>query len=209
MNNGQDHHFSLIEKDLLLIQAEKFLRFYNHPQTAAHCASVANQAKLLAIRFNINPILAEVTGYLHDISAIIPTPQRVMYAKTHGIPVLPEELKAPMILHQKISTVICQELFGIEDQAILSAVGCHTTLKKEASLLDKVVFLADKIAWDQTGEPPYQQQLLTALDHSLDAAVWIYLDYLWSQRENLVVIHPWFVDAYQEYFEDNTTEKQP
>jgi HD superfamily phosphohydrolase YqeK len=122
---------------------------------------------------------------------------------------LPEELKAPMILHQKISVVICQEIFGIEDQDILSAVGCHTTLKKEASLLDKVVFLADKIAWDQTGQPPYQQQLLTALDFSLDAAIWVYLEYLWSQRENLVVIHPWFVDAYQEYNQNNTTEEQP
>ncbi|MAT44284.1 MAG: HAD family hydrolase [Anaerolineaceae bacterium] len=209
MNNRQGYDFSLQEKDLLLIQAEKFLSFYNQSQTAAHCASVSNQAKHLANRFNTNPIQAEVAGYLHDISAIIPTPQRVMYAKSHGIPVLPEELKAPMILHQKISTVICQEVFGIEDQEILSAVGCHTTLKKEASLLDKVVFLADKIAWDQTGQPPYQQKLLTALDRSLDAAVWVYLDYLWSQHENLVVIHPWFVDAYQEYIQYISTEKQP
>ncbi len=197
--------FTPQEKDELIEEALRFLKFYNQPKTADHCAAVAAQSGILAHRFDVNPIQAEIAGYLHDISAVIPTPQRVMYAKTNGIPVLPEELKAPMILHQKISVVICQDVFGIEDQAILSAVGCHTTLKKEAAPLDKVVFLADKIAWDQSGLPPYQQQLLTALDHSLDAAVWVYLDYLWKQRETLQVIHPWFVEAYQENAQKNTS----
>ena len=191
--------FTIEEKNNLIKEASRFLNFYNLPKTADHCAAVANQARELAVRFKTNPIQAEIAGYLHDISAIIPTHQRVMYAHTHQIPVLPEELKAPMILHQKISFVICREIFGIEDQAILSAVGCHTTLKKEASQLDKVIFLADKIAWDQTGQPPYQQQLLTALDQSLNAAVWVYLDYLWANRETLKVVHPWFVEAHQEF----------
>jgi len=81
---------------------------------------------------------------------------------------------------------------------ILSAIGCHTTLKADASLLDKVVFIADKIAWDQPGEPPYWAELQQALDRSLDHAVFCYLDYLWQRRATLRVVHPWLVAAHQQ-----------
>jgi predicted HD superfamily hydrolase involved in NAD metabolism len=190
------NRLSTHEKELLVEQAAQFLRFYRQESTLKHSIAAAEQAILLANRFGTDPVQAEIAGYLHDISAVIPTAQRVMYAKSHGIPILSEELQAPMILHQKISVVICRDVFGIEDEAILSAVGCHTTLKKDASLLDKIVFLADKIAWDQDGEPPYLQAVLNKLDQSLDAAVLVYLDHLWAQRESLQVVHPWFVEAY-------------
>jgi len=39
--------------------------------------------------------------------------------------------------------------------------------------------------------------LLAALAHSLDAAAFVYLRFLWERRVTLGVIHPWFVDAYR------------
>jgi HD superfamily phosphohydrolase YqeK len=107
-----------------------------------------------------------------------------------------------MLLHQRLSAVIAKERFGIHDGDVLSAIGCHTTLKARASLLDKVVFIADKVAWDQPGTPPYQLALDKALAYSLDQAVFCYLDHLWQQRETLAAVHPWFVDAYQELKRD-------
>jgi hypothetical protein len=59
-------------------------------------------------------------------------------------------------------------LFGVADEGILSAVGCHTTLRAGASPLDKVVFVADKIAWDQAGPPPFLADLQAGLDRSRD-----------------------------------------
>jgi HD superfamily phosphohydrolase YqeK len=94
--------------------------------------------------------------------------------------------------------VIARDVFAVRDSAVLSAIECHTTLKSGASVLDKVVFLADKIAWDQPGTPPYIVQLTQALDRSLDKAVWVYLDHLWQRRATLQAIHPWFVRAYRE-----------
>ena len=52
--------------------------------------------------------------------------------------------------------------FGIEDNEILSAIECHTTLKKNYSDIDLVLFVADKIKWDQEGKPPYLDGLLQA-----------------------------------------------
>ena len=37
-------------------------------------------------------------------------------------------------------------IYHIEDEDILSAIECHTTLKKEMNDYDKIIFLADKLA---------------------------------------------------------------
>jgi HD superfamily phosphohydrolase YqeK len=63
--------------------------------------------------------------------------------------------------------------------------------------LDKVVFLADKIAWDQPGKPPYLDALEAVLYGmpSLDAPIKVYCDYLWAHQDSQFVAHPWFVDV--------------
>lgn len=173
----------------------RFLAQYGHAHTATHCAQVAVQAGRLAERFGVSASQAEAAGWLHDVSAVIPNERRVQVALNYGIEVLPEEERFPMIVHQKLSAHLAHDLFGVADADVLSAVGCHTTLKADASPLDKVVFVADKIAWDQEGRPPYLAALLSALEHSLDEAAFVYLDYLWKRRETLPVLHPWVVAA--------------
>ena len=153
--------------------------------TTAHCTAVAAEARRLAERFGEDGTKAETAGWLHDISAVIPAAQRLEYAQQWRIDILPEEATAPMLLHQKQSAVLAAGAFGVTDPAILSAIGCHTTLKMSPSALDKVVFLADKIAWDGAGVPPYHHAILDAVEMSLDEACWCYLDYLWLNR-NLI-----------------------
>ena len=169
---------------------------YTH--TAEHCLAVATQAKQLATQFGADPNLAEAAGWLHDVSALIPTAQRLAVARQWKLEVLPAEERAPMLLHQKLSTVIARELFDISDRVVLNAIECHTTLKADASLLDKVVFIADKVAWDQPGTPTYQREVNAALTDSLDKAVFCYLDHLWQRRKELAAVHPWLVDAHRE-----------
>ncbi|MEX2540742.1 MAG: HD domain-containing protein, partial [Trueperaceae bacterium] len=104
----------------------------------------------------------------------------------------------PMIVHQKLSAFIASEVFGVRLPEILSAIGCHTTLKSGASRLDKVVFVADKLAWDGQGDPPYLNQVISGLDESLELGVFRYLDHLWCRRHELRVIHPWLKAAHAE-----------
>jgi predicted HD superfamily hydrolase involved in NAD metabolism len=176
-----------------------FLILHGCAKTARHCIAVADCAKQLAEQFGADPRRAQTAGWLHDVSAVIPAARRLQAAREWQLEVLPAEETAPMLLHQKLSAVIAQELFDITDKDVLYAIGCHTTLRARASLLDQVVFVADKLAWDQPGTPPYQQKLVGALAHALDHAVLCYLDYLWQQREVLAAVHPWFVEAYQEH----------
>lgn len=173
-----------------------FLTLHNQVHTAGHVVQVAAEARQLAGRFGAVPEEAEAAGLLHDISAVISNEERLAAAQTFGIEVLPEEAAFPMIIHQKLSVVLAREIFGVTAPAPLSAIGCHTTLKADASLLDKVVFVADKIRWDQAGVPPYLSDLEQALDRSLDHAAFCYLDYLWQRRTTLRVIHPWLAAAH-------------
>jgi len=175
-----------------------FLIAHGYPATARHCAAVASEARRIAALVGTDADGAERSGWFHDVSAIFPTAERVAAAQAFGVDVLPEEAAFPMILHQKLSAVLARDLFGEQNDAILSAIGYHTTLKAAASTLDTVVFVADKIAWDQPGIPPYRDALLAALAHSLDAAAFVYLRFLWERRATLGVIHPWFVDAYRQ-----------
>ncbi|NBI27488.1 hypothetical protein ERL59_00705 [Chengkuizengella sp. YPA3-1-1] len=80
----------------------------------------------------------------------------------------------------------------------MNAIGCHTTLCANSTTLDKVLFVAHKIEWDQTGTPPYIQHLLTQMEKSLEHDAFSYITYLWDQRNSLKVVHPWLADAYFE-----------
>jgi predicted HD superfamily hydrolase involved in NAD metabolism len=175
-----------------------FLSQHGCTHTIGHSMRVAAEACRLAAQFGADPDSAELCGWYHDISAVIPNAERIAVADALSIDVLPEERTAPMIIHQKLSAEMARDIFHISDPTILSAIGCHTTLKAGASLLDKVVFVADKIAWDQPGDPPYLEAIVAAVDQSIDAAALCYLSYLWEMREQLLVIHPWFVAAYEE-----------
>ena len=120
--------------------------------------------------FGVDGDAAESAGWLHDVSVVIPPSDRLIVAESFGLEILPEERRFSLIIHQKLSAAVALDVFRVDDPDVLNAIGCHTTLKAGATQLDKVLFVADKIAWDQPGDPPYLDAILQALDHSLDAA---------------------------------------
>ncbi|GGC76705.1 bis(5'-nucleosyl)-tetraphosphatase (symmetrical) YqeK [Enterococcus wangshanyuanii] len=186
------------DREVLDLQMEikDFLHCHNKMETYHHCTAVGEYAYNLAEKSLAEPNKAKLAGLLHDISAIYPNNQRIDRANKLEIQLCKEEIKFPMIIHQKISRKMALDLFKITDSEILSAIECHTTLKGGYSDLDLVVFVADKIKWDQAGEPPYLDGLMAALDQSLEHAAYYYIEYLLSN--DIKVIHPWLMDAYRE-----------
>ena len=178
--------------------AAALLRSRGKADTAEHCQRVAELAKRLARRWEVDEESAEAAGWLHDISAIVPWQDYVRVAEALGLEVLAEERAAPVLVHQKLSAAIAREVLAVTDGAILSAIGCHTTLKADSSALDKIVFVADKMGWDQPGDPPYLGEVAVAAEQSLDRAAYCYLDHLWQRRGTLPVMHPWALQAYQQ-----------
>jgi predicted HD superfamily hydrolase involved in NAD metabolism len=178
--------------------APRILTAHGLPRVAGHVGQVAVKAGALAAQFALDTHEAQTAGWLHDISAIIPNKDRLNLCAQLGVPVLAEEAEFPMLLHQKLSAVMAQEVFGVRETAVHYAIRCHTTLRPGAAPLDKLLFVADKIAWDQNGDPPYLAEIETAVAHSLDDACRVYLRWLWARRAQLRVIHPWFRAAHAE-----------
>lgn len=187
-----------IKKDSqnLLIKYQQFV-------TAEHSLRVAEKAKNLAIKYGIDKSSAEIAGLLHDISGIYPNDTRLQVAQALGLNIFEEERVLPLILHQRISRVMAEELFNIHNDEILSAIGCHTTLKAKASKLDMVLFVADKIEWDKEGIPPYLSEIEKGLSVSLECGAFSYINYILDDSKSLKVIHPWLIEAYKFLLQKN------
>ncbi|EOP40594.1 HAD superfamily hydrolase [Bacillus cereus VD146] len=117
-----------IENDI-----KAFLLKYNKEFTYKHSIRVANEARKIAGIFYEDEEKVAIAGCLHDISAIFPNEERIAVAEEFGIEILQEEREFPMIIHQKLSSVIAKEIFKIEDEEVLNAISCHTTLHKYAT----------------------------------------------------------------------------
>lgn len=183
-------------QQVLKNEIKQYLVSKNCEKPYYHCMEVGEYAYQLGEKYLTSPEKVSIAGYLHDISAIYPNNQRISVAQKYGIELNEAEMAFPMIIHQKISKSIAKMDFGIEDNEILSAIECHTTLKKNYSDIDLVLFVADKIKWDQEGKPPYLDGLLQALNCSLENAAYFYIDYI--LKHDIKVVHPWLWDAYNQ-----------
>ncbi|EGO2738057.1 HD domain-containing protein [Enterococcus faecalis] len=183
-------------QQVLKNEIKQYLVSKNCEKTYYHCMEVGEYAYQLGEKYLTSPEKVSIAGYLHDISAVYPNNQRINVAQKYGIELNEAEMAFPMIIHQKISKSIAKIDFGIEDNEILSAIECHTTLKKNYSDIDLVLFVADKIKWDQEGKPPYLDGLLQALNCSLENAAYFYIDYI--LKHDIKVVHPWLWDAYNQ-----------
>lgn len=164
-------------------------------KTYKHVLEVSKVAIQLAMRFGLDLKACEEAALLHDISAVLNPLQMLEIANRKQWKLDLAEEKYPFLLHQRVSGEIAREEFGVADTVILNAITCHTTLKRSASKIDMVVFLADKLAWDQPGVPPYQEAVLQALDVSLPYGCLVYLQYQFDHG-SILMPHSWLLEAY-------------
>ena len=162
-----------------------------------HVESVAEIAVALAKVYNLDLEKIKLAALLHDISAIMTPQEMYTLAKKRGLEIDPAEEKYHALLHQRISAIIAQEEFGITDAQILQAVECHTTLKKNASVFDKIIFIADKISRDPKDVPQYDDLMQNGTAAMLDSACYFFIKH---QFDNglLVFAHQWIIDAYED-----------
>lgn len=116
-----------------------------------HTLGVAYTSAALAMRYGEDIVKAELAGILHDV------------AKGEKVSKLKEDMKgfddpytdktyvalvadkAPQILHAIYAPYLARKNYNIKDEDILSAIRWHTTGKKDMSMLEKIVFVADYI----------------------------------------------------------------
>lgn len=164
-----------------------FYLSHGKENTYHHVAAVTKVAIVLAKRFGADQKKCKLAALLHDISVVIDPAKMLVLAHQLNWKLDPAEQKYPFLLHQNISSLIAQKYFEITDEVILSAISHHTTLKADPSKIDMIIFLADKIAWDQPGRPPFQELVEQALDISLENACYSYIKY---QFDHHLLLYP-------------------
>lgn len=178
-----------------LADAEKLYIKNGKEKTFAHVQAVAETAEQLAERFGLDKKRCQAAAILHDLAAVLPKEEMLAWAQKWEMPLCEAERRYPMLLHQRFSAILARYALHVADGEVLSAIQVHTTLKANPSPYDLVIFLADKISWDQEGQPPYLALIEEGLNISLKAAAFRYLDDALNNGR-LLLPHQWLLEAY-------------
>lgn len=169
---------------------DNLLHLYGREVTREHVPRAVAEGERLATQFGVSVQAAATALWLHDMGGIFRRSEMVGLCEELGLEVYPEERQVPMLLHARLSVILARDWQGIRDPAVLQAIRFHTTLHAAPTSLDQVVFLVDKLEWDQGGTPPYALELREALKDGLEAGTRRMLTWMASPEANLLIPHP-------------------
>ena len=152
-----------------------------------HSLGVADAAKSLAEKYGYNEDKAYIAGLLHDVTKCENKENQLQILKNGGIILSQVEKSNPKLWHAMTAPVYVKEVLGIEDEEILSSLRYHTTGKKDMSLLDMIVYIADYISAERNyGDVEVMRELS---GENLEKAALYSLKYTLSKlsKDNLVI----------------------
>ena len=130
-----------------------------------HTLNVGYLSAHLAGLYGCDKDKALIAGALHDCAKELPIEQQLEMAKRYSGDLFTEK----KIIHSSAGATFVKEDLGIEDKDILDAICYHTTGRGNMTVLEKIVYLADKI------EPARNYMDLGPIretaEHDLDEAV--------------------------------------
>lgn len=152
-----------------------------------HSLGVADAAKSLAEKYGYNEDKAYIAGLLHDVTKCENKENQLQILKSGGIILSQVEKSNPKLWHAMTAPVYAKEVLGIEDEEILSSLRYHTTGKKDMSLLDMIVYIADYISAERNYGDVEVMRALSG--ENLEKAALYSLKYTLSKlsKDNLVI----------------------
>ncbi len=109
-----------------------------------HCQGVEETAGRLALSLGYSESKARLAGLLHDCAREWPHGKLLDFAWENGIETDMLALRYPVLLHAPVGAALAC-VWGIRDGEILAAIRSHTLGCPEMSLLQQIVYVADKI----------------------------------------------------------------
>ena len=181
------------------VAVQRFYRAVDRLDTLAHVTRVATEARDLAARVGADCAAANLAALAHDLAAVVPAAEMPAVAEGMGLRVEEADRAIPLLLHGPIAAAVLVQKLDVRDGDVLNAVRYHSTLRAGASILEKIIFVADKIAYDPTSSHcgEYVPALRSA--RSLDDAALVYLDFMLDNGWRYGwVLHPNAVAAYRD-----------
>jgi predicted HD superfamily hydrolase involved in NAD metabolism len=178
---------------------QRFYRTVDRLDTLDHVRRVATAAEDMATRLGADRAAANLAALAHDLAAVVPVSEMPTVSEAMGLQIGEAGWAIPQLLHGPIAAAALLAKLYVRDQDVLNAVRYHSTLRAGASTLEKIVFVADKLAYDPTS--PHGGDYVPALRaaSSLDEAVLVYLSFLQANVSRYGwVMHPNAVAAHEE-----------
>ncbi|MBE6781425.1 MAG: HD domain-containing protein [Ruminococcaceae bacterium] len=162
-----------------------------------HSLCVADEAKRLAIKYGENQEKAFLAGLLHDITKNYSKEEHLKVFERFDIILTEQERNSEKLWHAITGSAYVKHILFIDDNDIISAIRYHTTARKNMSLLEKIVYLADFTSADR--KYPDVDIMRQLVDISLEKAMEYSLKYtIKSLKTKGFVPHSDTMSAYYE-----------
>lgn len=115
-----------------------------------HSLGVVKKAVELANIYGLDEEITRKVAIAHDIAKEMTDEEMLEYAKLNHIEVDEIESIQPSLLHGKIGADIATKKFGFT-QDMVNAIKWHTTGRKNMSMLEKIIYVADKTEENRKG----------------------------------------------------------
>ena len=162
-----------------------------------HSLNVSEEAVKLAKKYGADTEKAELAGLLHDILKDTPPEKQLKILADFGIIMRDVELSAKKFWHAISGAVYIKHVLHIEDEDVYNAVRYHTTGRKNMTLLEKVIFIADFISKDRNypGVEDMRKAAYKSLDKAIVEGIAFTITELAKDRAPIV---PETIDAYND-----------
>jgi predicted HD superfamily hydrolase involved in NAD metabolism len=136
----------------------------------AHIDRVVAEAKALALLWGLDAEQVALAAQGHDLARAMRPELLLERCRAFSLPIDPVDEAAPIMLHGPLGALLLQVEHGIDDPEVLDSARYHTTGHAEMSLVQKAVFLADKIEPHKLERRPELQRVKDLAQHDPDAA---------------------------------------
>lgn len=131
------------EKEKLIDIIKNELKSKLSDERAMHCISTMERAEEIAKDYEIDIQIVKLTALAHDIAKEMTIDEYESYAKDNKIYISEIDKDANAILHGIIGANMVKQKYGFT-QEMQDAIYYHSTGRANMTLLDKIIFLADK-----------------------------------------------------------------
>ena len=97
----------------------------------------------LAKHYGTDPEQAALAALLHDAAKELPKDEMRAIMQAHPEYAQGGEARPTPVWHGICAAILARTEWGVTDEAVLSAIACHTAGKAGMTQLDKILYLAD------------------------------------------------------------------
>ena len=160
-----------------------------------HSLGVAKKAVELAKMYGVQEEIAQKVGIAHDIAKEMTDEEMIEYAKANNIRIDEIETVKPSLLHGKIGADIAAKKYGFTEDMV-NAIKWHTTGRKNMSMLEKIIYVADKTEENRRGTRFNLEKSRELSIQNIDKAlIFLMNEFITYNVINEWLIHPETIDA--------------